>query len=542
MRRQAAGCLAILLAVLVTKAYGDDGSTLASGGAQDDAASLPAATIGRPVAIATPARTQWNRAGMLDRRVLPASFTVPPVDGSVSVARGQQEELPQPLPLGPTTNASPIAPVPDTKPDGTSKKGNLLRPVPETPAPSTSGFQGDPCVGDPDDCSNSCDGPACCWGSCILNRLRNLSLFQPGCCEQRPYCMWFDAEALFLWTKGDNLPALVTTSPVGTPRPEAGVLGVPGTTVLLGGNNAFDNSGRVGGRFTLGGWFNTENTVGLQGSFFFLGQRNDTFEAASPGTPILARPFFNVATGLEDSELVAFPGVVAGKITVTSTSALRGADVDFRFAVCRGCCYKLDFLAGFRYVNLEESLGINEFLNVPGAAGAAGSAIAVSDNFGTHNNFYGGDLGLDLELRRGRWTLDLLGKVALGGISSTGNISGSTAFFLPGQPVIAQPGGLLALPSNIGSYSSNRFAVSPEADIRLKYQLTKRIQAFVGYSFLYLNNVARPSGLIDRAVNPTQLPSQIGPGTLVGAASPMGGIHTTDFWAQGITLGLEIRW
>jgi hypothetical protein len=475
------------------------------------------------------------RTPVLDPHVLPAAFNVPPIDaappldGPLSVVRGQLEELPQPTP-----NASDrIAPVPDTKSDGTPKKRDVLRPVPQTPTVSGSGA--DPCC-DEGDCTTSCDGPACCWGFC-WQRLCNLPLFQGGCFCQPHYCWWADAEYLHLWTKGDNLPPLVTTSPMGTPRGEAGVLGAPGTTVLLGGNDSFNNEGQSGGRFTLGTWFNGDNTIGLQATFFFLGQQNRTFDATSPGSPILARPFFNVQTGLEDSELVAFPGVVAGSIKVTSTTSLTGSDIDLRWNWCRGCCWKLDLLGGFRYVNLEESLSINEFLATPN-----GSSIAVADGFGTHNNFYGGDMGLDLELRRGRWTLEMLGKVALGGINSTGNISGSTAFFVPGQPVAAFPGGLLALPTNIGHYSSSRFAVSPEADIRLKYQVTKRIQAFMGYSFLYLNNVARPGGLIDRSINVSQLPSQIGPGTLVGAANPVGGIHTTDFWAQGITVGLEIRW
>jgi Putative beta barrel porin-7 (BBP7) len=536
MRSAVAGCLILLVPLLTGKAYADDGPFIPNGSAavKDNGENPVTVTIGRPVAIAPSPSTPTVAKPILDRQLVPASFNVPPIDGSLSVLSGQIEDLPQPMPLSPDGRKSQIAPVPDTKSDGASKKQNLLRPVPDGALPSGSG--GDPCVCDEGNCSTSCDGPACCWGFC-WERLANLPLFRGGCFEQPPYCMWFDAEYLYLWTKGDNLPPLVTTSPAGTVRSQAGVLGAPGTTVLLGGANAFDSNGTSGGRFTLGTWFNPQNTIGLQGTFFFLGERNNTFEAASNGLPILARPFFNVNTGMEDSELVAYPGVVAGRIGVTSTMDLRGADIDMRLNWFKGCCWKLDVLAGFRYVNLEETLSVNEFLNVP-----SGASIAVADGFGTHNNFYGGDIGLDLELRRGRWTLDMLGKVALGGITSTGHISGSTAFFVPGQPVTAFPGGLLALPSNIGSYSKDQFAVSPEVDLRLKYQITPRIQAFLGYSFLYLDNVARPSGLINRAVNVTQLPSQIGPGALVGAANPVGGIRTTDFWAQGITVGLEIRW
>ena len=38
----------------------------------------------------------------------------------------------------------------------------------------------------------------------------------------------------------------------------------------------------------------------------------------------------------------------------------------------------------------------------------------LSDNFLVTNDFYGGQLGLIGELKRGRWSVDLTTKVALG--------------------------------------------------------------------------------------------------------------------------------
>ena len=49
--------------------------------------------------------------------------------------------------------------------------------------------------------------------------------------------------------------------------------------------------------------------------------------------------------------------------------------------------------------------------------------------------------------------------------------------------------------------------------------------AAVGYNFLYVSKVARPA-------------EQVGPG-LLRAASEVG---TSDFWAQGVNLGLELRY
>ena len=52
----------------------------------------------------------------------------------------------------------------------------------------------------------------------------------------------------------------------------AGVLGVPGTTALLGGSS-IDNEERSGGRFAIGFWLDPCQRLGLETSFFFLGQR-----------------------------------------------------------------------------------------------------------------------------------------------------------------------------------------------------------------------------------------------------------------------------
>jgi hypothetical protein len=53
--------------------------------------------------------------------------------------------------------------------------------------------------------------------------------------------------------------------------------------------------------------------------------------------------------------------------------------------------------------------------------------------------------------------------------------------------------------------------------------------------------VVRPGNQIDRNINLTQ--SQfLGNGALTGQASPGPALSRTDFWAQGITFGLEYRY
>jgi hypothetical protein len=55
----------------------------------------------------------------------------------------------------------------------------------------------------------------------------------------------------------------------------------------------------------------------------------------------------------------------------------------------------------------------------------------------------------------------------------------------------------------------------------------------------YVSNVIRPANQIDPTANTTQL---LGTPPLFGPARPMPLFNQTDFWAQGITFGLEFRW
>jgi hypothetical protein len=227
---------------------------------------------------------------------------------------------------------------------------------------------------------------------------------------------------------------------------------------------------------------------------------------------------------------------------VSSSSRLWGAELNFRKSCWHGCYWNIDFLAGYRHLALDENFGVMENLSIPAGAPLAGAGIFVQDHFGTHNNFNGGQVGLDIGWHRGRWSLDLLGKVALGNMHEVANISGSTIFTVPGMPANVQTGGLYALPTNIGQLTRDRFAVVPEAGVKVGLQITPRIRATVGYTFLYTSEAARAAQQIDRIVNTSQLPSVFGPGMLVGVARPAPGLHSSDFWAQGLTVGLEFRY
>jgi hypothetical protein len=376
--------------------------------------------------------------------------------------------------------------------------------------------------------SESCPGPDCC----------------NPCAPRHEICgppgrIWVSAEYLLWWIKDDHVPPLVTAGPPGS----SGILGTPGTTVVFGGD--VDHEEFSGGRFTVGFWLDECQTHGLETEVFFLGSRSSNFVAGGPGTatgPTVARPVINAITGAETAELVSAAGVVSGTIQVTEHSRLWGIEENFLCNLCCSCCSRVDFLAGFRYLQLDEGLAIREDLLVnPSVPGIGGSTIGVVDQFDTHNRFYGGQIGARAQYWRGNTCFNVTGKVALGETHEVIGINGTTVFTLPGAAPVAVPGGVLALPSNSGHFSRDEFAVVPEVGFNVGYMVTPRVCVYLGYTFLYWSDVVRPGDQIDRVVNLTQLPTNLGPGTLVGPARPAVLFKETDFWAQGINLGVEFR-
>ena len=89
----------------------------------------------------------------------------------------------------------------------------------------------------------------------------------------------------------------------------------------------------------------------------------------------------------------------------------------------------------------------------------------------------------------------------------------------------------------MGTHESQQFSMMPEIGCTLGYDLTSRLKATVGYSLLYWSNVARPGDQIDLNLDPGQFP----PPTTTTGVKPQFDLHTSDFWAQGVNLGLDFR-
>ena len=223
------------------------------------------------------------------------------------------------------------------------------------------------------------DGPI--MNGCMPNGLNCGNCDGEGdcCCQQ-----WYGrGEYLLMWTKGSSVSApLVTSVAPGTPTggsPIPGAVGGAGTTVIMGDSDT-DFGPRQGGRFTLGRWFDPQQTVAIEGSYFFLGVASDTQSAISlggPAAPTLMLPFYDVTgtfTGGTPGQSALLPALghlfnVTGGLngpfithdTLYQKSALEGADGYGVFNLAKSGRLRIDGLFGFRWLNLDDRLGFSTY-------------------------------------------------------------------------------------------------------------------------------------------------------------------------------------
>jgi hypothetical protein len=326
---------------------------------------------------------------------------------------------------------------------------------------------------------------------------------------------WLRGDYLLWAFKSERLPPLVSAG--------------PGGPTLFGGSD-LDQGGFSGGRFEGGVWFDSDYTLGFQGNYFFAAEKSVHFNAASaggPGSVNLAEPFVNTFTGQPASSPVALAGVAAGNIADQVRNDLQGGEANLVWNVRRTFPWTFDVVAGFRYLNLNGSVNLSS--ETTGLAGATtGTSTALQDLFSVHNHFYGGQLGGRVEYRWHHLVFDLTEKLALGGNTADIAITGFTLQTTAAGASTLTNSGLFAQPSNIGHHSDDTFAVVNELDLRAGWQFCDYFQMFVGYTFLYQSSVVRAGDVIDVGVGAPVRPAIVP--------------RTTDFWAQGLNAGIEIRY
>jgi hypothetical protein len=320
-------------------------------------------------------------------------------------------------------------------------------------------------------------------------------------------------------------------------------------------------------RLRFGGWVDSDQLWGIEGEYFGLGEKTDLFQAVSSnsGSPILARPFFNLnprnpvngaadPPARQDSSLVAFPNTITGRINVAaSASQFDSFETRLLLNLCcnnfgggnpygagsnGGQFSRVDMLVGYRYMRFDEGLLITE--NSSSLQLANPGRFAISDVFETKNEFNGIELGSVWGTGWDRWSFELLTKLGLGNVRQTVDVVGQTTFSRPVGPSEAFQGGMLAQRTNIGRHERDEFAVVPEIGATLGYEIREGLRATLGYTFLYWSRVVRPGDQIDLEINPDLFPPQADPFT--GTLRPRFAFADTDFWLQGFNIGLDYRW
>lgn len=346
---------------------------------------------------------------------------------------------------------------------------------------------------------------------------------------------WLDLEYLLWWNKERYIPALATRSPANTPLNVAGQLGQP-TTQLIYGDSLIGGGPYSGVRVSTGRWLDAQQTLGIGGRFFYVGGSED-WDRSSDGDPILARPVFDTDIGAPSSLLIAAPGQSTGSISVTAENSVTGFDIFLRKLMLSGYCNRLDFIGGFHNSTIEDQIDVvNTIVNEDINRAPIGTRVRTRDTFEVTNSFNGGFVGLMGTAADGPLSWNMLAKVAFGNMNQEANIRGGTISNVPGANSSTNPIGFLALPTNIGTFDRDEFAIVPEINVTMGYNVTRNFQVTLGYTFIYWSKVALAGDMIDTSINSTQLA-----GTLVGEARPTARLTSDGFWYSGLNIGGAVR-
>ena len=341
------------------------------------------------------------------------------------------------------------------------------------------------------------------------------------------------ADALVWWMKDSPVVPAVTN----------GLLGQPQTQTLLGGQDVSMGASpgvRISGRYAV-----TDHSA-LEGNFFYFGSRSKSAGVESSGevgSTNLLFPYIDANTSQEDVTQLSQAPVYRGGATQTVNNSLLGAEVNGTWQIAPAGKLRMDLLGGVRYLRLREGYSLTT--HSPYIAPFGDDIWNTTDKFDTTNDFYGVQAGIRAQYDQRAYFANATAKVAVGAMAQTAGVSGSlvTNDFNNFTSTQTFSGGYFALPTNIGNYSRTAFAVVPEVTLNFGYRITPAATIIVGYSFLYMSNVARPGNQISRTINPSQSTSytEDPAAHLQGAARPSFKFNDSSFWTQGISVGLQVR-
>lgn len=344
------------------------------------------------------------------------------------------------------------------------------------------------------------------------------------------------AEVPLYWRRAAGPPALVTTAPDTTAQAVAGRLGDPNTQILLG-NAPLSDVVHAGFRITAGTWLRQDRYYGLLFRYWNAGDKNDTVSFSSNQNQILARPFLNTTTGtgVQDTQLIAFPNQSTGNISVSTGSQVYGLNIMLRRLAYQDRFTRIDWLYGYQHVSIDESLTIDTNTLVTGNQNPAltGASIAVRDRFATQNDFNGVTYGFMGNRELGCLRLESMFRLGLGNLRRQANASGSTTTTSAAGASATDSQGLLARNTNSQPFKDDTFTVLPEVGFNVAYRIRTGLDFNVGYNYMLVPKVLQASRQIDKdlAVNLSD--------PLTGSLDPQLDIEQRKYWLHSLGLGLQ---
>ena len=202
---------------------------------------------------------------------------------------------------------------------------------------------------------------------------------------------WVDADYVVYWLK----PVCLTVPTISAGSPgdaQPGVIGQPNTQILQG-DHKFEFKGANGLRPRVGAWLDDDQIFGVEAEGFVLEQvaatSNVTPNSAGPPTFLVFQNPNNTPGALP----FTIPGVVAGSSTAVGTTHLWGVEtnLDIHISMARGpWTLNATALLGCRFLELDDR---DVLTNQQSLVSNPGVAAVGEANFGTRNQFFGGQAG-----------------------------------------------------------------------------------------------------------------------------------------------------
>ena len=365
------------------------------------------------------------------------------------------------------------------------------------------------------------------------------------CFMGAPGRFWFQGEYMLWWTNGAHLPAMVSTQTAN------------GALETVFGDRTIRDGDHDGYRIDMGMWLDCCHCWGVEGEYFDFRGKPDNYDSGlsngyDNGTffPIVRALFDPNADPLTSPNPqisgIGFPTRFVGRVTVDTSDYFQsaglwlrrnlraaewaGKDGDVPWTDSSARTFRLDAVSGYRFTRLIDGVNArDDEMDVNPASANLWTEYTNVYNYRATNNFNGWELGLDAAMTRGRWSLDVLAKAAIG----VNNQDFQFFNLYRVDQSVAQNG--INQQTASQEIARNVFSWIPELNVTAGYQVMEHVKVTIGYDLVYWSAVVRAA---DQIAEPT---TGYPYGSLTGTTQLPNTLNQSYFWAQGLRMGGEVR-